>query len=150
MIACDCRTYRVEGTCYHTGKQPRALPAEAYRVERDRRFEGAFLTAAGELARKLGVADGEVFERYVFQRTDSTGAQNYGDTSFLTDARDLLMEARDEAADGAVYPMFHAERRRYDPGHDVRHHLEAAAAHFAAADWHLRSAIIVEHEMGLR
>ncbi len=150
MSGCACRTFKVGGVCYHTGKPVPAVPPEAYRVERDRAFEQRFLDDAGELARKLGVADTEVFQRYVFARTDSTGARNYGDTAFLADDRDLLTEARDESGDGGAYCAFHAERRRYEPGHDVRHHLEAAAAAFALADWHLRSAIIVEHELGLR
>jgi hypothetical protein len=118
------------------------LPPEAYRPkvpERDREYERAFLDHVVSLAEHLGAGESQ-FAEYVFQRTDSVGARSYGDTSFLSDDRDLIRELRDEAFDLCVYAMFEAEKRRLteveSEDDEITHHLSLAAAHAAVADYH--------------
>ena len=125
-------------SCEHCGYSADADVHEV--VERDREYEAHFLAVVADYAEHLGAPTDGAFARLAAHRADGQGVRSYGDTSFLTDERDLLTECREECGDAIVYTMFECEKQRHDPDSESFIHLAQAAAYAALADYHIRLA----------
>lgn len=142
-MACECRRYQAQGWCDH--ENPKGERTFWYReghhqpvAQRNRDYEQEFLTYVEQLAEHLGAPPDNAFTKLVNHRANSTGADSYGDASFLTDGRDLPLEAAEEAGDLGVYAVFDIEKHGDKPGDEAYHYAAQAAAHAAVALYHLR------------
>ena len=70
------------------------------------------------------------------------GAEQYGDTSFMTDDRDMAAEAKDELADAIAYNLFRLERLMAtgeDHSEEIWHLFESSVL-ICSAEAHVRAA----------
>ena len=108
---------------------------------RDLAYEAVFFkNLTDAVASRSGMDAGPLV--LLVERRIAMGAEQYGDSSFLTDDRDLELEAREELADGIAYSLFSLQRllATGEDHSEAIHHLFEASVLMCSAEAHVRAA----------
>ena len=79
---------------------------------------------------------------HLIEKRMAMGAEQYGDSTFLTDDRDLQHEAREELADAIAYCLFSVQRLMAtgEDHAEAVHHLFESSVLICSAEAHVRAA----------
>lgn len=135
---------RARGRCVRCGRLPKdheQAPA------RDLAWEKEFYKNLIDAVTARAGMDAAPLVNLTQRRMGVIGADQYGDSSFLTDGRDLIVELRDEAADTIAYVVMEMQKLLANKADEplVVQHLFEAAVYACIADAHARAAQRVRH-----
>lgn len=116
-------------------------------MSRDLAWEETFYTELADAAANHSGMEPEQVQALLEltqRRMGGIGAEQYGDSAFLDDDRDLLKEMRDEKADVIAYVVMQIQKIHHS-GEDhpeMVKHLFEVALHTCIADSHARAAMM--------